>query len=74
MPDEMQEPTGDLSNLEGHDAVALDELAAGGIGEGDFDGDCPHVPPELTDLFIDLEGTGVTPGEFGDLVAAGLVP
>ena len=36
------------------DAPALDELAAAGIGEGDFDGD--HVvPPHLVELYEVLE-------------------
>lgn len=41
------------------DAETLDELAAAGIGEGDFDDD-HTVPPELTDLYIEIEQQGET--------------
>lgn len=54
------------------DAQALDELAAAGIGEGDF-GESHDVPPELTDLFIELEGAGVSPDEFRELAEGGLL-
>ncbi len=52
----------DLSFLEGHDPAALAELAAAGVGEGDFT-DHGDVPPELTALFIELERQGRTPAE-----------
>ncbi len=48
----------------------LDELAAAGIGEGDFDDD-HFVPPELTQLFIDLEAQGKTPADLQAWVEAG---
>lgn len=44
------------------DAPALADLAAAGVGEGDFDDD-HTVPPELTELWIDLHGQGKTPDD-----------
>jgi hypothetical protein len=71
--EELQEPTGDLSALEDVNTDELNALADEGIGEGDFDDDCPDVPAELTDLYIDLEVEGVSPEEFKQLVDEGVI-
>lgn len=42
-------------NVTPGDAPALDELAAAGIGEGDFDGDQHGVPTDLVELYEVLE-------------------
>lgn len=69
VPDSGQEPTGDLSFLEGHDPAGLAVLAAAGIGEGDFATDEDlWVPPDLVELYEVMEWeNAVAAGEDRDL-------
>jgi hypothetical protein len=49
---------------DGTDPTALDDLAAAGVGEGDFAEDGDHdVPADLTELWIDLAQQGKTPDD-----------
>lgn len=67
-----QEPTGDLSFLEGHNRAELRRLHKAGIGEGDFE-HAHAVPSELIDLSVALEEAGVTPSEFKAMADGGLL-
>ena len=58
-----------MSDISPDDPQALEELAAAGIGEGDF-ADDHTVPPELTDLWIDLHRQGKTPDDLAAWVEA----